>query len=172
MGTDRGSGKRRSRQPAFDYSLDFDATDFREHPELYRIGRGEQGVLLVEPYKSELLPLWRFRTPDIATTSAQQLYDRFEGYKAAADFVGMDMARKFLQMGFTRARRYANHRSGLKWSPDRSEKLPLDVDPVKAESARIFYIYYRKAAEDPAYIASRANHLAAYPGEDDASPVS
>lgn len=40
----------------FDYSLDFKAIDFRQHPERYRIGRGEQGVLLVEPYKSEILP--------------------------------------------------------------------------------------------------------------------
>ena len=39
----------------FDYALDFKRTDFRARPELYRVGRGEQGVLLVEPYKSELL---------------------------------------------------------------------------------------------------------------------
>jgi hypothetical protein len=30
--------------------------------------------------------------------------------------LGMDMSRKFLQMGFTRSRRYANHRSGRKYS--------------------------------------------------------
>lgn len=41
---------------SFDYSLDFKKINFRERPELYRIGRGEQGVLLVEPYKSEILP--------------------------------------------------------------------------------------------------------------------
>jgi len=41
----------------FDYSLDFKNIDFREHPELYRVGKGEQGVLLVEPYKSEILPI-------------------------------------------------------------------------------------------------------------------
>lgn len=29
----------------FDDSLDFKAIGFRQHPELYRIGRGEQGVL-------------------------------------------------------------------------------------------------------------------------------
>lgn len=168
MRTGSGSGKRRSHQPAFDYSLDFGATDFREHPELYRIGKGEQGVLLVEPYKSELLPLWRFRTPDIAVTSAEQLYDRFERYRAVGDFVGMDMARKFLQMGFTRARRYANHKSGRKWSPDRTEVLPPDVDPIKAESATIFYTYYRKAAEDPQYIELKAAHLTAYPAGNDA----
>ena len=40
--------------------------DYRAHPELYRVGRGEQGVLICEPYKSELTKHWRFRTPDIA----------------------------------------------------------------------------------------------------------
>nr|WP_310419081.1 DUF4385 family protein [Chamaesiphon sp. OTE_8_metabat_110] len=47
----------------FDYTLDFKNIDFRQHPELYRIGKGEQGVLLIEPYKSEILPYWRFKTP-------------------------------------------------------------------------------------------------------------
>jgi hypothetical protein len=89
--------------------------DFRQHPERYRIGKGEQGVLLAEPYKSELLPHWRFRTPEVAAESARKLYAMYEAYKAQGDFVGMDMARKFLQMGFTRARRYANHKSGQKY---------------------------------------------------------
>lgn len=99
------------RQP-FDYDLDFAAVDFRERPDLYRLGKGEQGVLLVESYESELLPLWRFRTPEQARESADALYQRFLEYKGQGDFGGMDMSRKFLQMGFTRARRYANHRSG------------------------------------------------------------
>lgn len=32
---------------SFDYSLDFKKIDFRQQPELYRIGRGEQGVLFI-----------------------------------------------------------------------------------------------------------------------------
>ena len=35
--------------------------DYRSHPEQYKVARGEQGVLTVEPYKSEILPHWRFR---------------------------------------------------------------------------------------------------------------
>lgn len=35
------------------------------------VGRGEQGVLTAEPYKSELLPLWRFSTPVIARRAAK-----------------------------------------------------------------------------------------------------
>ena len=49
-----------------DYTLDFRATDFRANPELYRIGVGEQSVLLVQPYKGEILPHSRFATPDAA----------------------------------------------------------------------------------------------------------
>ena len=100
---------------SFDYSLDFKKVDFREHPELYRVGKGEQGVLLVEPYKSEILPHWRFKTPALAQKSANKIYRIFLEYKATEDFVGMDMARKFLQMGYTRSRRYANHKSGRKY---------------------------------------------------------
>jgi hypothetical protein len=148
--------------PPFDYSLDFSAIDFRERPEHYRIGKGEQGVLMVEPYKSEILPHWRFRTPEIARESAVRIYGMFEEYRNARDFVGMDMARKFLQMGFTRARRYANHRSGRKWSSDHSAVLPQDVDSEqseKAASARIFYEYYVRAREDDTYKLLRERHL-------------
>src|SRR5688572_11823220 len=99
----------------FDYGLNFKEIDFRKQPSLYRTGKGEQGVLLVEPYKSELLPLWNFKTPALARKSAAAIYKIFLAFARANDFVGMDMARKFLQMGFTRSRRYANHRSGKKY---------------------------------------------------------
>ncbi|KAK3721076.1 hypothetical protein LTR37_003366 [Vermiconidia calcicola] len=86
----------------------------------YRIARGEQGVLTFEPYKSLLLPHWRFKTIPIATHSSQNLKRAFDHYVAAGDLVGADMARKFIQMGMTRAKRYANHKGGRKY--DRSER--------------------------------------------------
>ena len=136
----------------FDYSLDFKAIDFRQHPELYRIGRGEQGVLLVEPYKSEILPYWKFKTPEIARQSADKIYSLFLTYKAEGDFVGMDMARKFLQMGYTRARRYANHKSGRKYAAGSRTVLPREEDPIKAESAKIFYEQWQQVKTDLEYI--------------------
>jgi len=81
----------------------------------YRIGRGETGVLTIEAYKSVLLPLWRFRTPAIARASSASLWEAFLDYEKSDDFVGMDMTRKFLQMGMTRAKRYANHKGGKKY---------------------------------------------------------
>ncbi len=138
-----------------------DAIDFRAEPHRYRIARGEQGVFHVRPYNDELLPLWRFRTPEIARESALALWDRFATYRDAGDFVGMDMARKTIQMGVTRSRRYANHRSGRKYAPDGSV-LPPDPDPVKAASAREFMTVLERVNADPAYLVAKADHLARF----------
>ena len=35
------------KEEPFDYLLDVNHTDLRRHPEIYRIGKGEQGALLV-----------------------------------------------------------------------------------------------------------------------------
>ena len=148
----------------FDYDLNFKETDFRKHPELYRIGKGEQGVLLVEPYKSEILPYWRFRTPEIARESSEHICRLFLEYVQQEDFVGADMARKYLQMGYTRSRRYANHKSGQKYQgPVPGDKkgqsgahgrpeLPREPDPVKAESASIFREKWQAAEQNPEYL--------------------
>lgn len=147
----------------FNYELDYRNLNLREHPEHYRVARGEMGVLLVQPYKSEILPYWRFKTPEIARESSEKIYQLFLDYKAQGDFVGMDMARKYLQMGYTRARRYTNYKGGKKYDgpvpADKKgqsgahgrEQLPRQEDPVKAESARIFYSKYLEAREDPDY---------------------
>ncbi len=148
----------------FDYSLDFTNLNFRERPDLYRVGKGEQGVLLVEPYKSEILPHWRFKTPEIATKSSNKIYQIFLEYLEANDFVGADMARKFLQMGYTRSRRYANHKSGQKYRTNpqklasktaekeaRKDILPLDIDPIKAKSAEIFKVKWQQAKANNKY---------------------
>ena len=158
----------------FDYDLDYANLDLRAHPELYRVGRGEQGVLLVQPYKDELLPLWRFRTPQVAEESSAALLERFHRYLDDGDFVGADMARKFLQMGYTRSRRYARHRGGRKYDGPvpveergRSgahgrEELPVEEDHVKAGSARIFKAAWDAARTDERYVAARTEHRRRY----------
>jgi len=159
----------------FNYDLDFRTTDFRQHPELYRVGKGEQGVLLVEPYKSEILPHWRFRTPEVARESSEHIYQLFLDYLKANDFIGADMARKFLQMGFTRSRRYANHRGGKKYDgpvPDdkkgqsgahgRAELPRSPEDPEKAAAAAIFKQKWDEAKHHPDYVQQRASFEAQY----------
>ncbi|MEB3216949.1 MAG: DUF4385 domain-containing protein [Nostocales cyanobacterium 94392] len=155
----------------FDYSLDYKNIDFRKFPKLYIVGKGEQGVLLVEPYKSEILPYWRFKTPEIALESSDKIYQLFLEYLKQNDFVGADMARKFLQMGYTRARRYANHKSGKKYrsnpqkatSKEAEQKLRQDIlpnqeDPVKAESAAIFKEKWLQAKNNEKYLQLLAEH--------------
>lgn len=159
----------------FDYSLDFKTLDFRQHPELYRVGKGEQGVLLVEPYKSEILPYWRFKTPDIARESSAKIYQMFLDYLEQDDFIGADMARKFLQMGYTRSRRYANHKSGRKYKHNpqkerskeaqlqaRQDILPNEVDPVKAESAAIFKEKWMQTKTNEKYLQLLEKHKQMY----------
>lgn len=125
--------------------------DYQKHPELYRVGKGEQGVLLCEPYKSEILAHWRFKTPELAKLSSEKIYQLFLDYLAKDEFVGADMARKFLQMGFTRARRYTNYKGGKKYTL-KGEVLPRGTgDPQKAESAAIFYAKWQEAEIHPAY---------------------
>lgn len=145
----------------FDYDLDFDKINFRENPELYRVGRGEQGVLLVEPYKSEILPYWRFKTPEIAKESSETIYELYLDYKKNQDFVGMDMARKFLQMGYTRARRYTNYKGGRKYD-DEGEIKERTLDPVKAESAAIFEEKWILVREDTEYLELKKEHQKKY----------
>ena len=137
----------------FDYSLDFENTDFREEPHLYRVGGGEQGVVVVEPYNSEILPHWAFRTEEIARESSAKVYEMFLHYRERDDFVGMDMARKVFQKGYTRARRYANHRSGRKFDAEGNVRAqePDALDNEKARAARAFYEKYVEAREDEHY---------------------
>ena len=139
----------------FDYDLDYKSLDFtnEETRELYRIGRGEQGVLLVRPYTDDICAHWRFKTPKIALESAHTIFDMYLDYLEEKDFIGMDMCRKFLEMGFTRARRYANHKDGKKYDAEGNVK-PQELDALtslKARSARIFKEVRDRVTSDPIY---------------------
>ena len=143
----------------FDYKLDYKNILFEPNDPRYRIGRGEQGVLLVRPYTNDICKHWKFKTPEIAHKSAQTIFDLYLDYRCNKDFVGMDMCRKFLEMGFTRARRYANHRDGKKYDSKGNVK-PQERDALtceKAKSARIFKRYRDLVTHDPIYIDMRKN---------------
>ncbi|HDN8193103.1 TPA: DUF4385 domain-containing protein [Salmonella enterica subsp. enterica serovar Typhimurium] len=143
----------------FNYQQDFSSIDFRQQPELYQVGRGEQGVLLVEPYKSEILPFWRYKDEASAMKSAEQIYQLFEAYRQQDDFVGMDMARKFIQMGYTRARRYANYKGGKKYAEDGSLNTRGN-DPIKAAAATVFKGWWDKIRQDEDHLKRKRQHQA------------
>lgn len=130
----------------------YEGVNLRQHPEAYRIGRGEQGVFHAEPYKSELLPLWSFKTVEAARESSEAIYEKYKTYKEQKDFVGMDVARKYLQMGYTRSRRYAKYKAGKKSQPRE------ELDPEKSKAAEIFYEKWRTVAEDEEYLRLKEEH--------------
>ena len=139
----------------FDYKLNYKQLDFTDKKvrKLYRIGRGEQGVLLVRPYTNDICKYWRFKTLKEAEVSSQKIFDMYLDYRIQKDFVGMDMCRKFLEMGFTRARRYANHKDGKKYDKNRNI-IPQEKDALtsqKAISARIFKSYRDLVTTDEFY---------------------
>ena len=143
----------------FDYKLDYKKLDFTDKKvrKLYRIGRGEQGVLLVKPYTNDICKYWRFKTLKEAEVSSQKIFDMYLDYRIQKDFVGMDMCRKFLEMGFTRARRYANHKDGNKYDSNGKVK-PQEKDwatSEKAKSARRFKEFRDLVTKDEFYISLR-----------------
>ena len=141
----------------FDYNLDYKNLLFEKNDKRYRIGRGEQGVLLVRPYTNDICKHWRFKTPTEAYVSASRILFLYNTYRDIKDFVGMDMARKFLEMGFTRARRYANHKDGKKYGKD-GKILPQEKDwatSEKAKAAKIHKEYRDRVTKDAKYISMR-----------------
>ena len=131
--------------------------DSTETRELYRIGRGEQGVLLVRPYTNVICDHWRFKTPDEAVKSSNKIFAMYLDYRDEKDFIGMDMCRKFLEMGFTRSRRYANHRDGKKYDKE-GNIIPQEPDHATchfAKSARIFKNVRDMVAKNDIYINMR-----------------
>ncbi len=132
----------------FDYELDYKNIDFtiEENRKLYRIGRGEQGVLLVRPYTNDICRHWRFVNESVACKSADKIYSMFCDYKEQRDF-----------MGFTRSRRYANHPSGKKYARDGSvsPQSPTALHCEKSRSANVFKRMRDKAAYDEKYVIMR-----------------
>ena len=143
----------------FDYDLNYKELDFTDEDtrKLYRIGRGEQGVLLVRPYTDDICAHWRFKTPEIAVESSNKIFAMYLDYRDEEDFIGMDMCRKFLEMGFTRSRRYANHRTGKKYD-DEGKVRPQEPDHATcdfAKSAKVFKKVRDIVAKSDTYVKMR-----------------
>ena len=104
------------------------------------------------PRSPDALPRWE---KDASHRKARREvdYKMFLAYLKDDEFVGADMARKFLQMGYTRARRYANYKGGRKY--DKTKDFALREsgtgDPDKAESAAIFYQYWKNVEANKDY---------------------
>jgi len=125
--------------------------DFRAHPERYRHTTGEEGAFKIEPYKSELLPQWSISDLGPAAEAAQAIHEQYRAYREQDDFVGMDMARKYLQMGWTRAMRYAKYPGGQKYEDGEQRAPQRWYDPEKRRIARLYRFHLDRVRADPAY---------------------
>lgn len=75
------------------------------------------------------------------------------------------MARKYLQMGFTRSRRYANHASGTKYDKITYDILPQEENHLineKAQSAEIFKQKWFEAKDNDLYKEMATKHRTMY----------
>ena len=96
------------------------------------------------------MPYWRFKDPKVAAESIASLQHLFQQYRTQGGFIGMGMTRKFMQMGYTRARRYAKHASGRKYD-DAGKVLPFANDELNAQATALFYDACRAQEADPGY---------------------
>jgi hypothetical protein len=138
--------------------------DFRKHPERYEIGRGEEGAFKIQPYKNELLPLWSIKTLPDAKEAAKEIFESFEAYREADEFVGMDMARKYLQMGWTRSLRYAKYPGGQKYDDGEEREPQRWYDETKYEISQVYREWLDRVREDPAYEAAKQAHADRHEG--------
>jgi hypothetical protein len=150
-------------------NLPYDEIDwslnYRKNKEKYVVGRGQFGVLKYQPYKLEILPLWKYKNKSVAKVGARRIFRLFHWYLSNADFPGADMARKYLYMGFTRPMRYAKYPGGKKYNDDGSEKVPHGPDTTgswadaeKREAACVYKRYWDSARNNKQYQRLKSLH--------------
>lgn len=145
----QGSSTTELAQPDVDFSIDYE-----DNPEQYESGRGEFGVWNYQPYSDRLRQHWGYDTVEQAEEDAEWLYEQFQEYVADGNYVGADMARKFLEMGWTRSMRYAKYPGGEKDGNDPQ----YYHDKQKREIARIYRDYLDMVQSNSEYSRLETQH--------------
>ncbi|ORY27188.1 hypothetical protein BCR39DRAFT_448156, partial [Naematelia encephala] len=120
----------------------------------YKALKTEQGVFTTPPYSAAIKPLWRFADEAAAIKSSEAIWERFIEYRNQSDFIGMDISRKFIQMGRTRSLRYALRRSGRKYDPSSGKEMERTgevYDVEKSKGARVFETVLERCWSDIIY---------------------
>jgi len=73
--------------------------NYKVKPLLYEVTECFGGMYTCEPYKTKFLKVWKFSNPKSAKLSASKIKDMFFLYLKEEDFVGADLAKKFLKAG-------------------------------------------------------------------------
>src|SRR5690606_36125056 len=114
--------------------------------EHYPLEMDDEQVLEAMPYAQRLLPYWQYASADEAASSAAALYEWYTRFKERGDFVGMDVARRLLRLGMTRARAL---NPGVGTAADA---------PLRPTAAAIFSKTYHMVNNDPDFAVYQAAH--------------
>tara|TARA_B100001057_G_C22807810_1_gene934196 strand:- start:557 stop:952 length:396 start_codon:yes stop_codon:yes gene_type:complete len=76
--------------------------NYEENPLLYTYSEDCGGMYTCNPYKKELLKIWKFLDEESSRKSANDLYIYFLEKIREGDFVGADLAKKYILAGSTR----------------------------------------------------------------------
>ncbi|WVQ69995.1 uncharacterized protein L199_008219 [Kwoniella botswanensis] len=126
----------------------------RYTPNNYAATKNEVGVFTTPGYSEDIKTLWKFKNAEEAGKSAEGIWELFEGYRDKNDFVGMDICRKFIQMGRTRSLRYALRPGGRKYDPstgEARERTGKVYDQGKLEGAEVYEKWLGKCWDDECY---------------------
>jgi hypothetical protein len=137
------------------------------HPERYRHTPDERGAYKNRVLQGRQPPVWTVSDFAGAEAAAEAIHERFEAYRAADYFVGMDLARRDLQMGWTRALRYAKYLGRRKYERDadgdRVEREPDQwYDEEKHAVAQVYREYLDCVREDTTHRRLRDDHRERY----------
>jgi hypothetical protein len=113
----------------------------------YRIRDRGDGRMSIEPYRSHLNHMWYFHTAPLAQHSADELWNRFLDYHWHGDFIGMDMACKFVEMGMMCSQYMEDLRRGKVRD---AEDAPREINSARTRAMLTSEValIYREVFED------------------------
>tara|TARA_B100001094_G_scaffold141565_1_gene137207 strand:+ start:1076 stop:1501 length:426 start_codon:yes stop_codon:yes gene_type:complete len=76
--------------------------NYKVKPLFYEVTEDFGGMYVCEPYKTDLLKAWKFSNKNASDSSADKIKGMFLSYLKEDDFVGADLAKKFLRAGSER----------------------------------------------------------------------
>ena len=119
----------------------------KENPELYIVDNGLKGMYTFEPYKSLLLPLFKYKSQKAAKRSTEKLLYQFNK-NLGEDFIACNMCVKYLRAGVIFSRRYNRYgKSGRVYDENGERKGMLKIKDRDKEKMDITRMYEKALKE-------------------------
>jgi len=137
-----------------DYSKE---VNYKKDPEEYDTSTGVSGVFSVSPYKDQLIKDFTFKNVKQSRKSAKNLYNKFKLYREKMDFIGMDMTRKFLELGYLQSLRFSKFPGGKKYTKSGNVRRVDYKQDEKLEISKIYKRYLNLVNSDKVYKRTKRN---------------